>query len=90
MNPTIDILALHDIGQHAEQIASALGVPRGRVYAVLREHRPDRGRKPRRRVSSLPVKIHGYKARGIGQSRIAVLLGTSRQYVHKVLNEVRS
>lgn len=87
---TIDILALHDMGQHAEQIANALKamkVTRGRVYAVLREHRPDRERKPRRRVSGLPAKIHGYKARGIAQSRIAVLLGTSRQYVHKVLNE---
>lgn len=89
MNDTADkILAMFDSQHHAEQIAAALGVTKGRVYAVLREHRPDRERKPRRRVSALPARIRGYHSgHGIEPSRIAVLLGVSRQYVHKILSQ---
>lgn len=81
------ILVLYDSQYCAEQIAEALGVSKGRVYAVLRESRPDRPRKPRRRVSALPAKIHGYRNRGIEPTRIAFLLEVSRQYVHKILAE---
>lgn len=82
------VLALHDSGQHAEQIANALDVPRGRVYAVLREHRPDRERKPRRRVSGLPAQIYFKRTvEGVKPCQIAKALQVSRQYVHKVLNE---
>lgn len=88
MNETANnILARFDSGQDAATIAEALGVTVGRVYAVLREFRPDRERKPRRRTSDKLGKIRGLALRGICQSRIAFLCGTSRQYIHKVLNE---
>jgi hypothetical protein len=62
----------------------------GRVYAVLREHYPDRPRTPRGRTSDKPRAIQGLNEHGIKPARIAVLLSVTRQYVYRVLGEVRT
>lgn len=68
-----------------EQIAAACDLSAGRVYAILREHRPDRARKPRRQTSVVPAKVRALHKRGTGAARIAALLGVKRQYVYRIL-----
>ena len=79
------ILALSDAGHAPADIASRLDVPISTVYSILRRHRPDRPRKPRRRTSDLPYKIRTLASRGIAPQRIAVLMEVSRAYVYRVL-----
>jgi hypothetical protein len=86
MNPTQSaILKRHDARQDAATIAAALSVSLSYVYSTLREHRPNRKRKSHPKRSDLPRMITGLHDQGIAQSRIAVVLGVSRQYVSRVL-----
>ena len=85
MTTTDKILKRHDKGEDVATIAKALGVSAGYVYSALREHRPRRARKPRATTSDIPRMIRGMADQGIAQSRIAVVLGISRQYVSRVL-----
>jgi hypothetical protein len=86
MNPTqTAILKRHDAKQSAQEIAAALDVSMSYVYATLRSERPNRKRKTHPKRSDLPRMIAGLHGQGIPQSRIAVVLGVSRQYVSRVL-----
>lgn len=85
MSTLTEILVRSDNGEHPGEIAEALDVTPGRVYAVLRQHRPNRKRKPRRRTSEKPAQIRALAAKGIKQGRIADLLDVTRQYVSKEL-----
>jgi len=80
-------LALADAGATVPQLCAASGLKPTRVYALLREHRPGRPRKPRRRTSDVPMKIRGLVATGIKPTRVAFLLGITPAYVYKVLGE---
>lgn len=84
--PFAAILELSDAGQHPAQIAAALPVSLGHVYATLREHRPDRPRKQRRATSDLPRMVRGLDAQGITVERIAVLLAITPAYVYRILS----
>ncbi len=84
------ILRLCDAGKHPGEIAAALDIPAGRVYAVLREHRPDRKRKPRAHTSVLRSQILALAAIGTKPARIAMLLNVTRQYVYKVVDSQHS
>lgn len=89
-NPTLaTILTMSDAGHYPDAIAEATDVSLGYVHGVLREHRPNRARKPRERTSPLRVKILGLRASGITTKRIAELLANecSRAYVYRVLSE---
>ncbi len=83
------ILALADVRPllSVEDIAARVNLGQGRIYALLRQHRPNRPRHPRRRTSELPAQVRGLTAKGIGPARIAALLGVTRQYVYKILAE---
>lgn len=86
------ILTLHDAGHYPDAIEAATPVTLGYVHAVLREHRPNRTRKPRERNSPLRAKILGLRAAGIATKRVAELLVNecSRTYVYRVLQEVQT
>jgi len=80
------LLALADDGADVPTIAARVSLGEGRVYALLRKHRPDRARKPRKRTSELPAKVLGLRAAGVTDPvRIAFLLDVSRQYVYRIL-----
>lgn len=79
------ILERHDRGEHAAQIADAVGVTAGYVYGILRDHRPQRKRKPRRPTSTKPAEIAALAATGATAARIAELLGVTKAYVYRHL-----
>lgn len=81
MNLTLEILTRDARGDSVPTIAAALGIPRGRVYAILRQNRPGGGRKPRRPTSDKPAVIRGLLADGWTPARIVAVLGVTRQYV---------
>jgi hypothetical protein len=81
------ILARHDADEYADAIAAAEEVSPGYVYGVLREHRPDRTRKPRTRKSEKRRMILGLAAQGIKSPRIAFLCRCTPAYVYKILSE---
>lgn len=83
-----DILARSDRGVPVADIAEAVGMTIGRVYALLRVYRPKRKRKPRECTSELRGKILALNAKEIPPARIVEVLGTSRQYVHRILGEL--
>jgi uncharacterized protein YggE len=85
MNHTAAILAAHDAGNDAQQIADALPVSLGYVYGVLRKARPTRPRKARTATSDTPRMVRGLAAQGIVVERIAVLCGVSKQYCYRIL-----
>lgn len=88
MNPShSQILAFYDAAPDAAAVASALSVSVGTVYAVLREHRPDRQRKPRPRTSDKRRLILGLVSRGHKVARVAELAGCSRTFVYRILAE---
>lgn len=89
MTPTPQILALCDAGHTPAQIASRLGLPAGKVYAVLRAERPDRTRAPRQRTSGVPAKMLALHGAGVGVARVAELLRCSRAYCYKVLTDAK-
>lgn len=84
------ILRLADAGVLVATIAAAVALTPGRVYALLRVHRPDRQRTPRPCTSDKPRAIRGLAGEGIRPARIAALLGVRRQYVYRVLGEARA
>ena len=84
------VLALHDKGESAKQIAAALGIKSiSYVYGILRVDRPKRSRKVREKTSELRGMVLGLAAQGIEPARIAFLLQRScaRQYVYRILAE---
>jgi hypothetical protein len=88
MNPlTQSILARHDRDETVEQIRIAEGKGFGYVYSVLREHRPDRARKPRTRTSEKRKLILGLLAGGIKAPRVAFLASCAPAYVYKIMDE---
>lgn len=86
MTPDLsDILAASDAGEFPAAIATRLGCSAGHVYGVLRQHRPGRARKPRRRTSEKPEQIRALYLQEIEPLRIAFLLQCSRAYVYRHL-----
>jgi hypothetical protein len=79
------ILSLCDEGHTPAQIAAAMQLPAGSVYATLRVERPNRSRAPRRKTSGIPGQVLGLNAAGVAVGRIAGLLGISRTYVYRIL-----
>lgn len=80
------LLKRTDAGERISDVAVTAGVTTGRIYAILRKHRPERDRAARTRTSMIPAKILALNKLGTKPSRIAELLGgISRQYVHKVI-----
>jgi DNA invertase Pin-like site-specific DNA recombinase len=81
------ILTLSDHGNSAPQIAAAESISTGYVYKVLREHRPKRPRKQRAATSELLAKVRALARRDVTVARIAMLLGCSKAYVYRILQE---
>ncbi len=86
-SPKDKILTRHDRGESVATIADALSLSPGYIYGVLRRERPKRQRKARETTSDMPRMIVGLHKQKIKPARIAVVLGVSRQYVHRVLSE---
>jgi hypothetical protein len=84
--PLANILARHDAGEHVSAIAAACQVSPGHVYGILRQHRPDRQRKPRERTSERRRFILGLLAQDIRPRRVAFLAQVSPAYVYSILN----
>ncbi|XUM19796.1 hypothetical protein ACRAVF_19205 [Bradyrhizobium oligotrophicum S58] len=85
---TDDILSRFDAGETPVQIIAALaaaGVSKRVVYAVLRKHRPERVRAPRRRTSTIPARVRQMSGEGIAVARIADLLQVTSVYVYRIL-----
>ncbi len=78
-----DILTMADAGESVEAIAAACDLTRGRVYTILRKHRPGRSRQPRRRTSSKPDQVRALCKMGTPVKRAAELLGVTRQYAYR-------
>jgi hypothetical protein len=87
MSALEDILARADAGESVVQIAATVEKSAGHVYAVLREHRPDRPRKAREATSDIPRMIRGLSDGGMLPRRIAAVLGCSRAYVYRCLSD---
>ena len=85
----IAILARSDAGEYPDAIAEAESVSTGYVYQVLREHRPNRARKPHPKKSALRLRILLAKAEGKAAGDIARELAgkCSRAYVYATLKE---
>lgn len=90
MIPLAAILELADATPpvSVEDMAARLDISTGRIYAALREHRPDRPRKPRKQTSVLRAQVLGLHADKIKPSRIAELLRCRRQWVYRIIGEV--
>lgn len=85
MTATVDsLLRDADAGMLVADLARRYSLPPGRVYSLLREHRPDRRRSPRTRTAALPVQIRGMLGLGLRPARVAFLLGITRAYVYAV------
>lgn len=81
------ILSRHDAHEPVAAIATACQVSPGYVYGILREHRPDRTRKPRTRTSDKRRMILGLSAQGHKVARVAFLCKVSRTYCYRVIGE---
>jgi hypothetical protein len=82
------ILKRHDAGEkNVKAIADAEGVSPGYVYGVLREHRPERKRKPRERTSEKRRLILGLLAQGIPPPRTAFLAQCTPAYVYQLIDQ---
>lgn len=77
------ILAAYDAGTLPRDLCATYS--KGVVYAVLRAHRPDRSRAPRRRTSVIPAQARALAKEGMTMARVAALLGVSRAYAHRLL-----
>lgn len=80
------ILAAADAGHDVAAIAAAHDTSVSKVYALLREYRPGRARKPRRRSSQKRAMILGLAAKGHEADRVAFLAQCSKAWVYRVLN----
>lgn len=84
--PLQSILEACDAGLFPADIAASTGASLSRVYTALREHRPERARKPRPTTSSRPEQVRGMvKVAKMKPARVAAVLGVTRQYVYKCL-----
>jgi DNA-binding CsgD family transcriptional regulator len=81
---TDQILSLADAGEPVADIAARLSLSAGRVYTILRKHRPDRKRKQRTRTSNKPDQARALMQGGASAARVALLLGVTRQYVYQI------
>lgn len=81
------ILKRHDRGEHVAEIATAEGVSIGYVYGILREHRPDRARKPRTRTGKKRKAVLGLIAQGLRVGEIERRAKCSRAYIHRLITE---
>ena len=82
------ILKRHDDGERSvAKIAGAEGVSIGYVYGILREHRPDRKRKPRERTSERRKLILGLLAQDIKPRRVAFLTDCTPAYVYALIDQ---
>lgn len=81
------LLDLADADLPVADIASAVQLTPGRVYAILRKHRPSRRRTPRTLTSSLPAKVRALVKAGAKPSRAAFLCGVTRAYVYRIIKE---
>jgi predicted transcriptional regulator len=81
------LLEMADAGHTPLQIASALGTSKAAVWAVLRRERPARPRAARTPTSAVPAQVKALQAEGFGVGRIASLLGISRAYVYRILQQ---
>jgi len=89
MNPLVKtILSLHDRGAKVAAIAAAEGVTQGHVYAILREHRPDRPREARTRTGAKRRLVLGLLAKGYQPPRVAFLARCSAAYVYRLAEEL--
>jgi hypothetical protein len=83
-----NILARHDAGErNVAVIAEAESVSPGYVYGILRQHRPDRQRKPRERTSKKRKFILGLLAQGIQPPRVAFLAQCTPTYVYQLIEQ---
>ena len=80
-----EILALSDQQTPVDQLATAYDLSPSQVYTILREHRPDRARKARRRSSEKRDMILGLSAKGHEPERVAFLAGCSKAWVYRIL-----
>lgn len=80
-----DILAAADAGTDVATLARTYSLSISATYALLREHRPDRQRKARRRSSEKRDIILGLSAKGHEPERVAFLVGCSRAWVYRIL-----
>lgn len=85
--PLETILSQHDSGRSVAQIAADTGRSPGYVYMVLREHRPDRQRKPRTRTSEKRRLILGLLAQEVEPTRAAFLARVSASYVYQLIDQ---
>lgn len=83
-----DILVLIEHFTPAE-IAKRLLLPLPLVYRVLRLHRPDRPRTPRRRTSLVRPKALALHAEGYSVAAIAGLLKVDEVLVYRYLKETK-
>jgi len=79
------VLRLADAGATVQAMCSQSGLKTGRVYAILRQHRPERPRQARRRTSDVPDKVRALHATGAKPSRIAFVLDVTPAYVYAIL-----
>lgn len=76
------ILAAFDAGTLPRDLCATY--PKGVVYSVLRQHRPDRTRAPRRKTSLLPSQARALAKEGMRPARVAGVLGISRAYAYRL------
>lgn len=79
------ILSLSDQGDPPAAIATSLSVSLSTVYAVLRAHRPKRGRAAREKTSEVRARVQALAAYDAGT--VAILVGCSTQYVYRIRAE---
>lgn len=88
-NKAAAIVRRSDAGEYPDDIAAAVDCSTGYVYQVLREHRPERARKPRAKTSALRQRILLAKAEGKEPGVTARELAgqCSRAYVYAIWSE---
>jgi hypothetical protein len=83
---TLDhFLVLADQHVDADELCVRAGIRKSRVYGLLRQHRPDRARKPRRLTSTVPDAVRALAALPTEPQRIAYLLNITPSYVYQIL-----
>jgi hypothetical protein len=82
-------LTAADQGADVPTLCSAFDLGQTRAYELLREYRPDRPRKARRRTSAIPAKVLALHEIGTPAKRIALLLGVTPVYVWRILKSVK-
>lgn len=84
-----EILTFFDTDFTPYEISIALSLPLAKVYRVLRLHRPDRPRTPRRRTSLVRPKALALHAEGLSIAKIAALCQVDEAWVYRLVAETR-